>query len=341
MTVERIKLETVDSTNNEAKRRVARGDISGLTWITADYQTAGRGRQGKSFHSPAGAGIYGTLVIPMGCPITGQVTITARAAVAVAKAIEEITGLTVEIKWVNDIYVSGRKVAGILCEAVNNYDSRTMEWAIIGVGINLAATEWPEELKTIAISLEEATGGWLVPEEMYRELDASVPEYLEQFVAETDDVFMDYYRQHSNVLGREISFFVNSSEAGAADMVCYGLATDIDDSGALIVELPDGTKTVLNSGEITLRVGNADEAEGIRNTGAVTDTDRLCPCCMSHVNDGIGKYDICPVCGWEDDPVQRRDEVFTGGANEMSLREAKEAYNERRNTAQNTDNRVI
>ena len=163
--------KTIDSTNNEAKRLIAAGEINENTCLVADEQTAGRGRQGKSFFSPD-TGLYMTAVFPVDIPIASQVTMTVRSACAVAEAIEELLNKTgvrfkqetlergiadaakrVGIKWVNDIYISGRKCCGILCEAVNDYDTGRMKYIIAGIGVNIYTREWPEDLKDKAGSL--------------------------------------------------------------------------------------------------------------------------------------------------------------------------------------------
>ena len=114
-----------DSTNNQAKRLISNCGSENLL-VCAGRQTAGRGRQGKSFYSPENTGIYMSLVIHPDSSLQNAVTATTAAAVAVCRAIESLTNITPEIKWVNDVYVNGRKICGILTEAVTDFESGTV-----------------------------------------------------------------------------------------------------------------------------------------------------------------------------------------------------------------------
>ena len=129
----------IDSTNDEAKRLIKSGTTPPFL-VAANEQTHGRGRQGKSFYSPADTGIYMSLVLSFsdGESIS---KITVIASVAVCKAIEKLTGLKPEIKWVNDVYLNGKKICGILCESVIGGTDLTP--VIIGVGLNLSTTDFP------------------------------------------------------------------------------------------------------------------------------------------------------------------------------------------------------
>lgn len=258
--MEIIRLKITDSTNNEAKRRIDDGRIAGPALITADMQTAGRGRQGKSFFSPEGTGIYMTVVVPVNGAITSQVNMTTRVAVITTRKLEEYFNTVLQIKWVNDIYFNNRKCAGILCEAVNDYDRGIMRYAIVGIGINIVTDNWPGDLKEIAGSLleagEEAKSGRHIRDE-YDDMVRELAEELISELADPQDVsYMQYYRQHSMVIGKEISFTENGR-------IYYGRATSIDDFGGLVVEIRDEItgetlQRTLNSGEITLRLKNSN-----------------------------------------------------------------------------------
>ena len=126
----------VDSTNAEARRRALEGAAEG-TVVVAEEQTAGKGRPGKTFFSPAATGLYLSIVLrPTLAADRGQF-ITCAAAVACAQAIEQVTGAESLIKWVNDIYCDGRKVAGILTEGVVDMESGRFEHAVLGIGVNV------------------------------------------------------------------------------------------------------------------------------------------------------------------------------------------------------------
>ena len=260
-----IEYNTIDSTNNEAKRLISDGKITAPTCLTAKEQTAGRGRQGKSFFSPD-TGLYMTVVFPVDFLISSQVTMTTRTACAVAAAIEECTGKAVGIKWVNDIYIDGKKCCGILCEAVNDYEQGRMKFVVIGIGINIYTKEWPDDLKDIAGSLFNQRDGSLID---FNRRTVPVIENLRNRIAETlgdwlfktsNEEFLSYYKDHSIVLGKKITFIENGESR-------EGTAVDIDETGGLVVEVrnksiekvEDGTALeksliVLSSGEISVRI---------------------------------------------------------------------------------------
>ena len=244
-----ISYNEIDSTNNEAKRLISAGKINEETCLAAKMQTAGRGRQGKSFFSPD-TGLYMTVVFPMDCEISSQVTMTTRTACAVAEAIETCTGKKARIKWVNDIYVNNKKCCGILCEAVNDYDAGRLKYVVIGIGINIYTKEWPQELKNIAGSLYEESYQ-KIPDDIREALMKTITDRLEQWLFKKEkEEFIKEYKAYSNVLGREIIFLEDGIKR-------QGKAVDIDENGSLVVSLSDSEgnrNIVLNSGEISLRI---------------------------------------------------------------------------------------
>lgn len=226
--------DEIDSTNLYA-RKLAEEKTPAGTLVIADHQSAGRGRRGHSFYSPARSGLYFSAVI---YPETDDRTLISRitpaAAVAAAEAIAEVTGIEPGIKWVNDLYLDGRKIAGILCEAVRPGA------VIIGIGINCRHVPFPDEIKNIAGSLgidtlsRSVLAGVLWKKLMRRTGDLADPDLMEE------------YRRRSAVLGKEITFTIN-------DRVYTGIAEAINDAGNLIVKKPDGDISVLQSGEISVR----------------------------------------------------------------------------------------
>ena len=132
-----VTKELTGSTNNDAKEMIDSSPAD--TLITSEKQTGGRGRQGKSFSSPEG-GLYMTLLLRCGMPITTAVGATSCSAVAVSRAIKNVCGIDTGIKWVNDIYAGGKKLCGILTEAVNDYSRGISEYLVIGIGINVLST---------------------------------------------------------------------------------------------------------------------------------------------------------------------------------------------------------
>ncbi|MCR5324265.1 MAG: biotin--[acetyl-CoA-carboxylase] ligase [Lachnospiraceae bacterium] len=241
----------IDSTNNEAKRRIEVGTepVRPLI-IAARSQTAGRGRQGKNFFSPKGTGIYLTAVCPMNCPIDGQVTVTSKTAVAVSRAIEGFFGIGCKIKWVNDIYVNDRKCCGILCEAVNDYENNRLRYVIIGVGVNVYPSDWPDDIANIAGSVMSFNGK--LSEEKFTGFAERISQEILHVIYEADGNEMDYYRERSYVIGREIVFYEHAGDQ-TQQIAQTALAAGIDEKGGLIVELPSGERRTLDSGEITVR----------------------------------------------------------------------------------------
>ncbi len=218
--------DSIDSTNSYAKRTVT----SAPALIVANSQTLGRGRLGKSFYSPAGSGIYMTLVIAD--PASPEY-VTIAAAVAAARVIGRLSGKNVGIKWVNDIFAYGKKVSGILCE-------KTEDKVIIGIGINLTTAVFPDEISDIAGSLSVSCDRNAVVAELVAELMTVIKMPPEDITAE--------YKSHLFILGQSIRYTKDGEEKTA-------VAKDINEYGNLIVE-QDGVTDVLSSGEITLKSKN-------------------------------------------------------------------------------------
>lgn len=232
---------TVDSTNEEAKRLLADGK-NGPALIVAEEQTAGRGRQGKGFYSPAHEGIYMTYSFPIDLPLHASIRMTTAAAVAVFLAIRDLTGIEADIKWVNDLYLGGKKICGILTEAISDFETGRTRHIILGIGLNMRVSSFPPELQEIAGSL----GARGVPRNRFV---ACIVDRLLDLIADLDRGSSDYlalYREHSMVIGREITYFRDGQSYTAR-------ALDIDAEGGLVILAKDGSRTVLNSGEISVR----------------------------------------------------------------------------------------
>lgn len=241
-----IVLESVDSTNNEAKRLLADG-LSENALIVANEQTSGRGRLGRSFYSPKNTGIYMSFLIHTELKLSDAVRVTTAASVAVVNAIERVTGVMPEIKWVNDVYVGGKKVCGILTEAVSDFETATARSVIIGIGINITTEDFPEDIRARASSI-----GSDVP--VRNKLIAEVANELMYICGDLSDLsrYIDTYKSHSMIIGKKIDFYINSVRN-------TGEAMDIDDDGALIVRLADNSTVTLSSGEVTVRLSENAE----------------------------------------------------------------------------------
>lgn len=226
----------VDSTNNQCKRLLADG-TDGVFVVTADEQSAGRGRQGKSFYSPPMTGVYFSLVINPKTTLKNAVTSTTAAAVAVCRAIEKITDKKPKIKWVNDVYLDDSKICGILTEAVTNFETGIVESVIIGIGINIKTIDFPESAGIAGSIHENINRSTLIAEVVTELLKIANGDYKS---------FIDYYRSHSLVIGEKINFIQNGRVTPAT-------ATAIDETGGLEVRLEDGSTTTLRSGDISIR----------------------------------------------------------------------------------------
>ena len=237
--------ESISSTNTVLKSMATEGAPEGLALIAGE-QTAGRGRMGRSFYSPAGSGLYMSLLLRPTLPAAEAVRITACAAVAVCEAIEEISGLETQIKWVNDVLIGGKKVCGILTEAALDCESGLLSYAVVGVGINTAVPtgDFPPELREIA----GAVFGAEKPPALRCRLAALILDRLMDYAARTDDpALFEAYRRRSLVLGKEITILSPGKEPEPAS------ALDLDRDFGLLVCLPDGSLRKLNSGEVSVR----------------------------------------------------------------------------------------
>lgn len=226
--------DIIDSTNLEAKRQVKAGCRLPRV-IVADAQTAGRGRMGRQFYSPDGTGLYMSFVYEPETEFSDSVTVTSAAAVAVVRAIEELTDLKPRIKWVNDIYIDDKKVCGILTEALTGEKTTV----IIGIGVNITTSDFPNVIKNTAASLNVSVDK--------NDLLLSILNHLAELIKGlAQRTFLSEYKEKSMVLGKEVYFIRNGETKD-------GIAVDINNDGGLIVKTADGLAT-LSTGEITLRV---------------------------------------------------------------------------------------
>jgi len=224
--------DIIDSTNNAAKAMLKEG-LSSNAVFAADEQTGGRGRQGKSFYSPKGTGLYMSVAL-CGKNVSDSLFITTAASVLVSQAIEEISGVKASIKWVNDLYLADKKVCGILTEAVRDTNG-SLIGIVVGVGINLNTTVFPDELKPVAASVGQSID---------RNLLAS--KIADKLISYNGENFISEYKKRSMVIGKDITYYINN-------IPYYGTAVDIDNKGGLVVN-SDGRTITLDSGEITLRL---------------------------------------------------------------------------------------
>ena len=235
----------IGSTNTALKELGNAGEPAGYA-LVAGQQSAGRGRMGRSFYSPEDTGVYLSLLLRPRLPASQATGITACAAVAVAETLEELSGRSAQIKWVNDLMMDGKKVCGILTEASLDCESGQLSYAVVGIGVNALEPEggFPEELKDIA--------GAVFPERILPELRcrlaAGILERLWRYCGgETLQDCFDSYRDRSLVLGQEVELLSPGKEPERA------LVLDLERDYALRVKLSDGSERRVLSGEVRVR----------------------------------------------------------------------------------------
>ncbi|WP_057491338.1 bifunctional biotin--[acetyl-CoA-carboxylase] ligase/biotin operon repressor BirA [Streptococcus orisasini] len=228
--------EKSTSTQLDAKAGMEKGDPVPALYL-APSQKAAKGRFSRQFFTPERGGIYMSLHLHPELPFKQLPAYTLMVASSLVKAISRLTGIDPEIKWVNDIYLNGKKIAGILTEAVSSIETGLITDVIIGMGINFHVTDFPEELQSKAASLFSEK-----PTITRNEL---ISEIWNIFFNIPKADLIKVYKEKSLVLDRQVSFVENN--------IAYkGTAVDITDTGQLIVQLENGEEKSLNSGEISL-----------------------------------------------------------------------------------------
>lgn len=238
--------DEIGSTNTALKELANAGEPAGLALI-AGRQSAGRGRMGRSFYSPGDTGVYLSLLLRPRLPAAEATGLTACAAVAVAETLEELSGRKAQIKWVNDVFMDGKKVCGILTEASLDCESGLVNYAVVGIGVNALTPPggFPPELREIA--------GSVFPERRLPELRcriaAGILDRLWAFCGgpQMADCWQAY-RARSFVLGREVELLLPGREPEQARVL------ELERDYALRVRLPDGSERRVQSGEVRLHL---------------------------------------------------------------------------------------
>ena len=238
-------VEETQSTNTALRALAEAGAPEGTVYI-AQSQTGGRGRMGRSFFSPAGTGLYLSLLLrPTTWEPARAAQLTAAAAAAMCEALRQVTGKEPGIKWVNDLLLDGKKVCGILTEASFSMESGVLEYAVLGLGVNVYPPEggFPKELGEIAGAVLDTPG-----EDVRNRLAG---EFLNRFLAgyahPEDRSFLEIYRRRSVAVGRDITVLSGGHERRA---FAYG----VDDDCRLLVRYDDGTEQALSYGEIRIAI---------------------------------------------------------------------------------------
>lgn len=240
-----IHRESVGSTNDEARALAAAGAPEG-TVVVAEEQTGGKGRLGRRWESPRGTGVWLSVILKPPLPPAEVSPLTLVAAVAVAEAIERATGLRPGIKWPNDVLVNGRKVCGILTELSAEVERINHVILGIGINVNLGSTDLPEEVRGSASSLAAEAGAPVSRARLAGELLSRLDYWYRVFLRQGFDPAREVWKRYSVTLGRPVTATGRTSRI-------EGTAVDVDASGALVIETPEGSRQRVLAGEVTLR----------------------------------------------------------------------------------------
>lgn len=239
-----LYFDKIDSTNSEIKRQ-AEQDAPEGTLAIAEYQSAGRGRRGRSWDSPSGSGIWMSFLIKPDIKPEHAPMITLLAAMACASAVREVTGLDAVIKWPNDIVINGRKITGILTEM--STEMETISYVVVGIGINANMTEFPEDISKTATSLA---------------IEYGEPVSRSRIVAAFGHFFEEYYRvflEDLNMSRLKTAYEAMLVNKGAQVAVIgkeetlTRTALGINDEGELLVEDDEHNITAVRAGEVSVR----------------------------------------------------------------------------------------
>lgn len=234
----------VDSTNKLLKE-LADNRAAEFTTVVAGTQTAGRGRYGRSFFSPSDTGIYLSLLLKPKNDAEKSTFITTAAAVAVCEAIEQLTDLKPGIKWVNDIFINGLKVCGILTEASFSVENNCFDYAVLGIGINIYTPSggFPPELQSIAGSVLDKHR----PDFRNKLIAALLDSFYRIYVSEIPDEYTEKYKSRCFVVGETVDVIRNGTTTVAK-------VTGIDSACRLELLFEDGHTDTLSSGEISVKI---------------------------------------------------------------------------------------
>lgn len=247
--------KTIDSTNTEAKRRLtssSRAESLHGTVLFAEHQSAGRGRFSRSFYSPKGAGLYFSLIFCPSIPamtereVPSSALYTAISSTVICRCLKAL-GFAPQIKWVNDIYLNGKKICGILSEGIIDMETSSVQAVIIGIGLNVKESNFPPELKNKAGALfSEAEDLPLNRNVLASSIISSLIEAL--YGLHSQNTLMEEYKSLSLLMGKKVRVLPFAGTPYQA------LVLGISDLGHLIIETDDGKKDELISGEVSLMV---------------------------------------------------------------------------------------
>ena len=248
LAAERLKsiicLDTVDSTNNYLKAN-SDGAANG-TVVIADEQTGGKGRLGRSFSSPAGKGLYLSMLMRPDCSPADTANITAWVAVAARRAVERASGIETDIKWVNDLLLEGRKICGILTEMAVESESGHVDYVVVGIGINVNhdPSDFPEEIRDKAGSLKMYSGSTHKRAVLAAELIKELDKIRDGFPALKEE-YLEAYRKYCSSIGAEVIARGKGQER-------RGRVIAVNDDFSIKIKFAEGKTEDLNTGEISI-----------------------------------------------------------------------------------------
>jgi BirA family biotin operon repressor/biotin-[acetyl-CoA-carboxylase] ligase len=251
-------LKSTGSTNKVAYELAVQGEPQG-TAVIAESQTAGRGRLGKVWMSPPGKGLYCSIIVRPAIPLADYPKITMTAGLAVAVALEEISGIQMQLKWPNDVYAAGKKCCGILTESSPLTEDASERFAIVGIGINInsLSADFPEDLHDKVTSLRILTGTDYDIHDVFQRVRASLLEKLEIFEFDGFGGILAQWREKDMLLGKQLQWLSTAGE------VVVGRSEGPDADGRLQVRTEDGKYHQILSGDVSLadavRKGTAGE----------------------------------------------------------------------------------
>ena len=239
-------LETIDSTNTEAKRRALDGAPHGLV-ILSEEQTGGRGRAGRSFHSPRDCGLYCSVLFRPTLPPAEVMNFTAWVAVAVCDGIEQCCGIRPQIKWTNDLILGNKKLCGILTELGFEGETHSLDYLIAGIGINVNhnVEDFSTDIQDMATSLSLSLGRPVRRTELAICLIRALNDMYAQFPTEKER-YLKQYRADCITVGKNIQLITPTTRREA-------VAISIDDEFRLVVEHADGSREAISTGEVSVR----------------------------------------------------------------------------------------
>lgn len=245
--------DVIGSTSTFLKNKIITQDVNPGHLVISSAQTQGLGRKGRSFYSPQNTGVYLSILLKPETSTKTATLLTSAAAVSVCRAIEYISDTSPKIKWVNDIFIDEKKVAGILTQGNYNMEDNILDSVIVGVGINIYPPDkgFPEELNS--------TAGWVLDKEVEDARNKYIAAFLVHFWKYYEELelkeFVTHYQDLSLIINRTITVLDHTSNKNHYQAT----ALSIDNDCNLTIALDDGTTKILSAGEISLKIGEQNE----------------------------------------------------------------------------------